>query len=98
MIYKTEPKKECYVYDSRCQGWVDYNDFRVYDKETNTVYETKTICSKVTGVSANKIHSDMQGATHRFNRIGNAFYDRKYNYYNCEENFSSKYGRNREES
>lgn len=75
------------LYDERCQGYVDYNEFRVYDKATNTVYETQAIASKVTGVPLREIQTDIGTKTKRFNRIGNAFYDRKYNYYRCPENF-----------
>lgn len=86
MIYNFQ-KDECCEFDERTGGWTDYNDFRVYDKLTNTVYETKNIASKATGISYNKIQNDINSSTKRWNRIGRAFRDRKYNYYKCEENF-----------
>ena len=88
MIY-TYQNDECTLYDERTGGYTDYNDFRVYDKLTNTVYETAKIASEVTGVSTSKINSDIHRSTKRWNRIGCAFYDRKYNYYKCPENFTS---------
>lgn len=89
MIYKTKPVGEEFLYDERCEGWVDYSEFRTYDKLTNTVYETQIIASKVTGIPINKIQNDIRYSVKRWNRIGNAFYDRKYNYYKCPENFTS---------
>lgn len=77
------------LYDERCQGFVDYNVFRVYDKSTNTVYETQAIASKATGVPLRQIQIDVGTVTKRWNRIGNAFFDRKYNYYRCPENFEA---------
>lgn len=87
MIYRKQ-KNKYQEFDERCGGYVDYNNFRVYDKSTNTVYETGVIASKVTGVPYMKIINDIHHATKRWNRIGYAFRDRKYNYYKCEDNFS----------
>lgn len=83
-------RKESYPYweyDERCEGYVDYNDFRIYQKSTNTVYENVYIASKATGVPIEKIESDIGSTTKEWNRIGNAFYDKKYKYYKCPENF-----------
>lgn len=88
MIYKKVPNnRSYYYYDERCGGYVDYNDFRIYDKETNTVYESAAIASKASGIPYRKIDYDIHKATKRWNRIGHAFVDKKYNYYKCEENF-----------
>lgn len=84
------------AYDERCEGWVDYDEFRVYRKSTNIVYETVQIASKATGVPIKEIEKDIRYSTKEWNRIGNAFFDRKYNYYKCPENFiKSKRGRKR---
>lgn len=84
------------AYDERCEGWVDYDEFRVYRKSTNMVYETVQIASKATGVTVKEIEKDIHYLTKEWNRIGNAFFDRKYNYYKCPENFiKSKRGKKR---
>ena len=93
LIYREKPETDEYLYDERTGGWTDYNDFRVYDKETNTVYESQKIASEVSGIPIKKIQNDIATTTKRWNRIGCAFYDRKYNYYNCEENFVKHRGR-----
>lgn len=94
MIYNFQ-KDECCEFDERCNAWVDYNDFRVYDKETNTVYETAKIASKATGIPYRTIDNDIHHTVRRFNRIGRAFRNRKYKYYNCEYNFLPNKGRYR---
>lgn len=83
---RTNPYQE---WDERCLGYVDYNQFRVYRKSTNTVYETREIASKATGVPVRRIEIDMGTTTKEWNRIGYAFRDRKYDYYQCEENFTA---------
>lgn len=97
MIYRTKPEGEEFEFDERTGGWTDYNDFRVYDKLTNTVYESQKIASEVTGIPSSKIHKDINSSTKRFNRIGHAFRNRKYNYYKCEENFVKHRGRKKSE-
>lgn len=94
-------RKESYPYweyDERCEGYVDYNDFRIYQKSTNTVYETLSIASRATGVSKVAISNDMNKATKEWNRIGNAFRDRKYKYYKCPENFEDARSENRKKA
>lgn len=60
------------------------------------VYETVQIASKATGVPIKEIEKDIRYSTKEWNRIGNAFFDRKYNYYKCPENLiKSKRGRKR---
>lgn len=60
------------------------------------MYETVQIASKATGVPIKEIERDMHYSTKEWNRIGNAFFDRKYNYYKCPENFiKSKRGKKR---
>ncbi len=76
-------------WDERCLGYVDYNEFRVYRKSTNVVYETKAIASKATGVPLKRIEIDLGTTAKEWNRIGYAFRDRKYDYYQCEENFEA---------